>query len=140
MSDLKLVMSLQSCNAVLHNIRHDFSGGLFTLPYSLQHCQTFQRAQFHSFIDYEPHGTKGVLVPQRSYSLPRGQTATFRPLPPIRFSINGVLGFPLGNALQFPIRGVLDMADTIPVLSQRANRVQLRINVSFFRSYCYGFA
>jgi hypothetical protein len=92
---------------------------------------------FHSFMDYESsYRMNGVLVPQRVYSVPRDQAATFQPLPPILFSVNGTLGFPLGDALQFPIRGVLDKADTVPLISQRADRVQLRMKVRFFHLYC----
>jgi hypothetical protein len=91
----------------------------------------------HSLMDYEPScKMNGVLVPQRVYSVPRDQAETFRPLPPIQFSVNGTLGFPLGDALQFPIRGVLDRADTVPSISQSATRVSLRIKVSFFHFYC----
>jgi hypothetical protein len=65
----------------------------------------------------------GIIVPQQVYSLRQ----PYERLPDVRFSVNGVMGIRLADALN--PRFQLDDAEVVPRLSPQARKITLRVNV-----------
>jgi hypothetical protein len=65
----------------------------------------------------------GIIVPQAVFSLRQ----PYERLPDVRFSVNGVRGIRLADALN--PRFQLDDAEVVPRLSPQARKITLRVNV-----------
>ncbi|KIP06387.1 hypothetical protein PHLGIDRAFT_119015 [Phlebiopsis gigantea 11061_1 CR5-6] len=111
-----MVLKHASQPGLIIEARSKFSDLLLTMP----------AKQYHTFVDFTDGPLhRGVVVPQEVYAAPAGQN--FSPQPPLSFSVNGVLGVRLEDALRQPVLGLAD-GDVPPNIHISSTRLTLRVS------------